>query len=144
VRLTRSSFACSHTHLAGACSNVYFVAITRCNVNPAMVFEFLYQKIRIYKAYFNTRKTFDETHVRKNMTLIYELLDETMDYGYPQITSIDVLRSYINLGSVSSLDGDPTETNQLTSQITGAIDWRREGIRHRKNEVGTAYELSAS
>ena len=114
---------------------MYFVAVTRCNVNPALVFEFLYQKIRIFKAYFNTRKTFDETHVRKNMTLIYELLDETMDYGYPQITSIDVLRSYINLGTVSSLDGDPAETNQLTSQITGAIDWRREGIRHRKNEV---------
>lgn len=26
---------------------------------------------------------------------------------------------------------------QLTSQITGAIDWRREGIRYRKNEVFT-------
>eukprot|EP00611_Tribonema_gayanum_P025331 TRINITY_DN5740_c0_g1_i1.p2 TRINITY_DN5740_c0_g1~~TRINITY_DN5740_c0_g1_i1.p2 ORF type:complete len:440 (-),score=189.16 TRINITY_DN5740_c0_g1_i1:133-1452(-) len=116
-------------------SNIYFVAVTRCNVNPAMVFEFLYQTIKIYKAYFNTHKTFEEKHVRKNMTLIYELLDETMDYGYPQITAIDVLRSYINLGSISTLDGDPNETGQLTSQITGAIDWRREGIRHRKNEV---------
>lgn len=67
-------------------SNVYFVAITRCNINPAMVFEFLYQTIRIYKAYFDTRKTFEEKHVRKNMTLVYELLDETMDYGYPQVS----------------------------------------------------------
>ncbi|CAN0283848.1 unnamed protein product, partial [Laminaria digitata] len=58
-----------------------------------------------------------------------------MDYGYPQILSIDVLRTYINLGTIRSLDGDPQETGQLTSQITGAIDWRREGIRHRKNEV---------
>lgn len=58
-----------------------------------------------------------------------------MDYGYPQILSIDVLRTYINLGTIRSLDGDPQESGQLTSQITGAIDWRREGIRHRKNEV---------
>lgn len=58
-----------------------------------------------------------------------------MDYGYPQILSIDVLRTYINLGTIRSLDGDAQETGQLTSQITGAIDWRREGIRHRKNEV---------
>lgn len=58
-----------------------------------------------------------------------------MDYGYPQILSIDVLRTYINLGTIRSMDGDPQETGQLTSQITGAIDWRREGIRHRKNEV---------
>ncbi|CAN0380123.1 unnamed protein product, partial [Ectocarpus sp. 13 AM-2016] len=69
------------------------------------------------------------------MTLILELMDETMDYGYPQILSIDVLRTYINLGTIRSLDGDPQESGQLTSQITGAIDWRREGIRHRKNEV---------
>lgn len=64
-----------------------------------------------------------------------------MDYGYPQILSIDVLRTYINLGTIRSLDGDPHETGQLTSQITGAIDWRREGIRHRKNEVrlGTVF-----
>ena len=58
-----------------------------------------------------------------------------MDYGYPQILSVDVLRTYINLGTIRSLDGDPQESGQLTSQITGAIDWRREGIRHRKNEV---------
>jgi AP-2 complex subunit mu-1 len=98
-----------------------------------MVYEFLYQKIRIFKAYFKPK--FDENSIKNNMTLIYELMDETMDYGFPQITSIDVLRSYINLGQVRTLDGDPQETGQLTSQITGAIDWRREGIRYRKNEV---------
>jgi AP-2 complex subunit mu-1 len=30
---------------------------------------------------------------------------------------------------------DEPDASQLTSQITGAIDWRREGIRHKKNEV---------
>ena len=69
------------------------------------------------------------------------LSSETMDFGYPQILSIDVLRTYINLGTIRSLDGDPQETGQLTSQITGAIDWRREGIRHRKNEVRSAVPL---
>ena len=29
----------------------------------------------------------------------------------------------------------PRHHSQLTSQITGAIDWRREGIRHKRNEV---------
>lgn len=32
---------------------------------------------------------------------MYELLDETMDYGYPQNCSIDVLKMYINLGSLT-------------------------------------------
>jgi AP-2 complex subunit mu-1 len=30
---------------------------------------------------------------------------------------------------------DEPEPEQLTKQITGAIDWRREGIRYKKNEV---------
>jgi hypothetical protein len=28
-----------------------------------------------------------------------------------------------------------TSAGAITSQITGAIDWRREGIRYKKNEV---------
>lgn len=58
-----------------------------------------------------------------------------MDFGYPQNTSIDVLRLYINLGELQQHDDQPRDAAQLTSQITGAIDWRREGIRYRKNEV---------
>jgi AP-2 complex subunit mu-1 len=111
--------------------NMYFVALTRSNVNPALVFEYLFQKIRILKAYLG--EEFDENAMRNNMTLIYELMDETMDFGYPQNCAVDVLRLYINLGNVKPQD-EP-EPSQLTSQITGAIDWRREGIRHKKNEV---------
>merc|ERR1719469_639454 len=95
--------------------NMYFVALTRSNVNPALVFEYIFQFIRILKAYLG-----DE-------------MDETMDFGYPQNCAVDVLRLYINLGNVRPQD-EP-DTAQLTNQITGAIDWRREGIRHRKNEV---------
>jgi AP-2 complex subunit mu-1 len=111
--------------------NMYFVAITRSNVNPALVFEYLFQKIAILKAYLGD--DFDENSMRNNMTLIYELMDETMDFGYPQNCAVDVLRLYINLGNVRPQD-EP-EPSQLTSQITGAIDWRREGIKHKRNEV---------
>jgi len=64
---------------------------------------------------------------------MFILRGETMDFGYPQNCAVDVLRLYINLGNVRPQD-EP-EPSQLTSQITGAIDWRREGIRHKKNEV---------
>ena len=110
---------------------MYFVALTRSNVNPALVFEYLFQKIRILKAYLG--EEFDENSMRNNMTLIYELMDETMDFGYPQNCAVDVLRLYINLGSIRQQD-EP-DASQLTNQITGAIDWRREGIRHKRNEV---------
>ena len=110
---------------------MFFVASTRSNVNPALVLEYLYQLIRILKGYLGDE--FDENSMRNNMTLIYELMDETMDFGYPQNCAVDVLKLYINLGNVRPQD-EPAPS-QLTSQITGAIDWRREGIRHKKNEV---------
>ena len=113
-------------------ANIYFVAVTRTNLNPALVFEFLYQMSKIFRAYFGDE--YDEDTLRNHMTLIYELMDETMDFGYPQNCSIEVLQTYINLGTIQDgyLDQEPT---QLTSQITGQIDWRREGIRYKKNEV---------
>jgi len=111
--------------------NMFFVAVTRSNANPALVFEYLYQFIRMLKGYLGD--DFDENAMRNNMTLIYELFDETMDFGYPQNCAVDVLKLYINLGDVKPKD-EPI-ASQLTSQITGAIDWRREGIRHKRNEV---------
>jgi len=86
---------------------------------------------RVFKAYFGD--TFDENAIRNNFTLVYELLDETMDYGYPQNCAVDVLKMYINLGEVTPKQEE--EQKQITSHITGTIDWRVEGIRHKKNEV---------
>ena len=65
---------------------------------------------------------------------MYELLDEILDFGYPQNAALDVLKMYINLGSQKA----PTsaqEDRKMTSTITGARDWRREGIVHKKNEI---------
>lgn len=113
--------------------DLYLVAATVGNPNAAMLFEYLFQKIRIVKAYLGEKFTDESLHA--NFTLIYELFDETMDYGYPQNCTVDVLKLYINQGNVrQNLQALQTGA-QLTSQITGAIDWRREGIRYRSNEV---------
>eukprot|EP00501_MAST-03F_sp_TOSAG23-6_P000254 GSMAST32.ASY1.ANO1.260.1 assembled CDS len=72
--------------------DIYFVAVTRLNSNPALVFQFI-----------------------NNFTLVYELLDEVMDFGYPQTTSKNVKL-------------DPKD-------LTGAVDWRTEGVKHKKNEI---------
>ena len=112
--------------------NLYLVSATRANVNPALILEYLFQKLRILKSYLG--EEFTDEDIKGNFTLIYELLDETMDFGYPQICSVDVLKVYINQGDVKEYNKAKSGTS-LTSQITGAIDWRREGIRYRSNEV---------
>jgi len=112
--------------------NLFLVGATRSNPNSALIFEYLFQKLRILKSYLG--EDFTDDTLQGNFTLIYELFDETMDYGYPQNCSIDVLKLYINQGTQRTVVAGNTGT-ALTSQITGAIDWRREGIRYRSNEV---------
>ncbi|CAK4081334.1 unnamed protein product [Aphanomyces euteiches] len=114
--------------------NLYLVAVSRANINTALVFQFLSNINNIFQDYMG--KKYNEESIRNNFTLVYELMDETMDYGYPQNCSSDVLKMYINLGSMSAeAAATSAQPGQLTSQITGAIDWRREGIKYKRNEV---------
>lgn len=113
--------------------NLFLVAATPGNPNASLLFEYLFQKIRIIKSYLG--KKFSDDSLRADFTLIYELFDETMDYGYPQNCTVDVLKLYINQGNVKPTLASMQTGATLTSQITGAIDWRREGLRYRSNEV---------
>lgn len=112
--------------------NLFLVGATRSNPNVFLILEYLLQMIRIMKSYLGD--DFSDDSLKSNFTLVYELFDETNDYGYPQNCSIDVLKLYINEGTQRARDAAASGT-ALTSQITGAIDWRREGIRYRNNEV---------
>mmetsp|Transcript_38432 Transcript_38432/g.76984 ORF Transcript_38432/g.76984 Transcript_38432/m.76984 type:complete len:427 (-) Transcript_38432:427-1707(-) len=115
-------------------SNVYLVAATRENVNAAMVFQFLFALVDVFKGYFGG--DFNEDAVRDNFPLVYELLDETMDFGYPQSCSVDLLKTFI-MQEGQALDPARAlvAATLAPAQVTGAVSWRREGIKYRKNEV---------
>jgi len=102
------------------------------SLSPASVFHFLHTMVEIFNGYFE--EDFDEDDIRDNFTLVYELFDEVIDFGYPQNCALDVLKMYINLGSQRAATSAAAD-KQMTSAITGARDWRREGIVHKKNEV---------
>ncbi len=61
-------------------SNITFMAVTKRNSNATLVFTFLYKLIEIFKGYFNE---IDDDSIKDNFVIIYELLDEMMDNGYP-------------------------------------------------------------
>ena len=67
-------------------------------MNAAMLMQFLYSLVTLCKAYFTPNGEFTEEQVRKNFALIYELLDEVMDFGLPQILDPDLLKMYITQG----------------------------------------------
>ena len=80
--------------------NIYIVAVTKVNANAALVFEFLHRLVDgIGRSYFGKM---DEEGVKNNFVLIYELLDEILDFGYPQNSDIDALKMYITTESIKS------------------------------------------
>ncbi|XP_067951512.1 AP-2 complex subunit mu [Watersipora subatra] len=111
-------------------NNVWLAAVSKQNVNAAMVFEFLNKMVLVMNSYFGK---ITEENIKNNFVLIYELLDELLDFGYPQNTDTGIMKTYITQASVKSQSKE--ETAQITSQVTGQIGWRREGIKYRRNEL---------
>jgi AP-1 complex subunit mu len=67
-------------------------------------------------------------------------MDETIDYGYPQITDTGILKEYIKtesnkkkINSTNTIDSEAD--NKIASTITTVVPWRKEGIIHPKNEI---------
>lgn len=53
-------------------ANIWLAAVTKQNVNAAMVFEFLLKVIDVMQSYFGK---ISEENIKNNFVLIYELLD---------------------------------------------------------------------
>ncbi|KAJ2641122.1 clathrin associated protein complex medium subunit [Coemansia sp. RSA 1694] len=119
--------------------NLWLCAVTKNNASAAMVFEFLYRLLGLGVSYFGR---FDEESVKNNFVLIYELLDEVLDFGYPQNIEVDTLKLYVTTESVRSTSRQSDAAaavvaipQSITMQATGATTWRRNDIAYKKNEA---------
>jgi AP-2 complex subunit mu-1 len=112
--------------------NLFLCAVTKDNVNVALVFEFLYKLLNIGKSYFGK---FNDEAVKNNFVLIYELLDEILDFGYPQNSDVESLKMYITTEGIRSEKALKEDSSKITIQTTGATSWRRPDLKYRKNEA---------
>ena len=120
--------------------------MSKRNTNAAEVIIFLHRLVQVLVEYF---KELEEESIRDNFVIIYELMDEMMDFGYPQTTESKILQEYVNIAAtprLMRLTAGPCryitqESYKLEVQVrppiavTNAVSWRSEGIRYRKNEV---------
>lgn len=122
-------FSVSNVHYAWIKHrNIYIVAVAKRNPNLTMIFSFLHKVVTILIDYFNQ---LEEESIRDNFVLIYELLDEIMDHGYPQTTDTNTLKEFIK-----------TESNRIKvaqkgnplMMITGKTN-RPEGIKYKVNQA---------
>ena len=107
-------------------NNLYIMAVTQRNSNAAMILLFLYRMVEVLKDYF---RELEEESIRDNFVITYELMDEMMDFGYPQISEAKILREYI------TQEAHKLEVVKPPMAVTNAVSWRSEGIKHRKNEI---------
>jgi|UniRef100_A0A7S4A1Y9 AP-1 complex subunit mu len=108
-------------------NNLFLTCVTRKNSNVALALMTLYRLISVFKDYFGG---LDEESIRDNFVVIYELMDETLDFGYPQSLDAKILREFITQKS---------NRHEIAPRppiaVTNAVSWRSEGIKHRKNEI---------
>jgi len=70
-------------------NNLYLLALTKRNTNATEILLFLHKIVEVFTEYF---KELEEESIRDNFVIIYELLDEMMDFGYPQTTESKILQ----------------------------------------------------
>ncbi|OEL23882.1 AP-1 complex subunit mu-2 [Dichanthelium oligosanthes] len=108
-------------------NNVFLLTAARQNCNAASILLFLHRVVDVFKHYF---EELEEESLRDNFVVVYELLDEMMDFGYPQYTEAKILSEFIKT------DAYRMEVSQRPPMaVTNAVSWRSEGIRYKKNEV---------
>lgn len=59
-------------------NNLYVLSVTKRNTNVTLVMLFMYKVCSVFKEYFGE---VSEESIRDNFVIIYELLDEMMDFG---------------------------------------------------------------
>lgn len=124
---------CSFIHVP--VGDIVVVAGTKDNSNAVLIVKFLYKLIDLLKSY-SPNSVVNENGVRKQFILIYELIDEIIDFGFPQITEHEILKKYVTQGGLKPTDlNDEDHLKQITIAATGATPWRPEGVKYRKNEV---------
>eukprot|EP00013_Stygamoeba_regulata_P016713 CAMPEP_0177688878 /NCGR_PEP_ID=MMETSP0447-20121125/34879_1 /TAXON_ID=0 /ORGANISM="Stygamoeba regulata, Strain BSH-02190019" /LENGTH=447 /DNA_ID=CAMNT_0019199181 /DNA_START=124 /DNA_END=1467 /DNA_ORIENTATION=+ len=73
-------------------NGLYFLATTPENAAPGSMIDFLLRLTVLFKDYCGV---LTEEAIRTNFVLIYELLDEVLDFGYPQGTETERLKAHV-------------------------------------------------
>jgi AP-4 complex subunit mu-1 len=94
-------------------SSLLIVCSTRFNVSPASTVELLNRMAKVFKDYCGI---LTEESIRKNFVLIYELIEEMLDFGYPQVTSTEMLKNCVHNEAV--LVQAPSLSSSLISNVT--------------------------
>lgn len=126
--------------------SIYLVGATLWDTNGALLQEMLRAIADGFQQYFG-HHDIKADDVSSRLALLYVLLDEMVEYGYPQLMSTEVLARYLgDTGILPKVERSLTQSlkrdkqasppsHTVTLDVTGAVPWRRQGVHYKNNEV---------
>ena len=81
-----------------------------------------------------------ETSIKENYVVVYELLDEMLDNGFPLATEANILKELIKPPNilrtvVNTVTGKSNVSEVLPTGQLSNIPWRRAGVKYTNNEA---------
>lgn len=118
-------------------NGVSLVAACKQESPPLFVIEFLHRVVDTFEDYFSECT---ESIIKENYVLVYELLDEMLDNGFPSVTESNVLKELIKPPNIlrtiaNTVTGKSNMAGTLPTGQLSAIPWRRTGVKYTNNEA---------
>lgn len=117
---------------------IIFLACAQVEMPPLMAIEFLCRAADVLSDYLGG---LDEDIIKDNFVIVYELLDEMIDNGFPLTTEPNILREMISPPNIISkvLSVVTGNSSNVSSTLPGAtascVPWRTTELKHSSNEV---------
>ncbi|KAF8520060.1 clathrin adaptor, mu subunit [Gautieria morchelliformis] len=124
--------ACCHIE----CGGLRFLAPVSSEMDPLFVFAFLQRFVEILQDYLGEVSA---SSLKDNFDVVYQLLEEMVDDGYPLTTESSALRdivlppSFVN--KILSVAGVAGLAKSTATPFASPIPWRKAGIKYNANEI---------
>lgn len=118
-------------------SEIFYVAVAQSEVPPLFVIEFLHRVCDTFTDYFSEC---NEQAINDHIVVVYELLEEMLDNGFPLATESNILKELIKPPNiinrvVNTVTGASNVSSELPTGSLSNVPWRRSGVKYPNNEV---------
>ncbi|XP_039136763.1 AP-3 complex subunit mu isoform X2 [Dioscorea cayenensis subsp. rotundata] len=117
---------------------ITFLACTQVEMAPLLAIEFLCRVVDVLTDYLGA---LNEDLIKDNFVIVYELLDEMMDNGFPLTTEPNILREMITPPNIVSkmlsvvMGKSSNMSTVLPDATTSSVPWRKTDLKSAANEV---------
>uniref|UniRef100_A0A286ZZ65 AP-3 complex subunit mu-2 n=1 Tax=Sus scrofa TaxID=9823 RepID=A0A286ZZ65_PIG len=98
---------------------IFFVAVIQTEVPPLFVIEFLHRVVDTFQDYFGVCS---EPVIKDNVVVVYEVLEEMLDNGFPLATESNILKELIKPPTILRTVVNTITGSTITAEIQGVID----------------------